>query len=101
MKKEDIEKTQILELTRQMKFNFEEKKNENSKSKNKWVSKLNIIGEKEGDTLTSINYYVDAVMNELENISSIPKSFLETGGLKIYTTLDQSAMNNLEENIDK
>lgn len=48
-----------------------------------------------------IKYFEDAVMNELENISSIPKSFLETGGLKIYTTLDQSAMKNLEENIDK
>lgn len=40
---EKLGKTQILELTRQMKFNFEDVKNENSKKKNR-LTLLNIVG---------------------------------------------------------
>ena len=47
-----------------------------------------------------IKYYQDAVMKELETIKSVPSSFLETGGLKIYTNLDMNALNILEQKID-
>lgn len=44
-------------------------------------------------------YYQDAVLQELKTIPNIPKSFLETGGLKIYTNLDINAQQILEEQI--
>ena len=46
-------------------------------------------------------YYHDAVLKELESITSIPKSLNDTNGLKIYTTLDKNAQKNLEENVTK
>lgn len=60
---------------------------------------LNVIGKKSNINLSTLMYYQDAVLNELENISDIPTSFLETGGLKIYTTLDLDAQTILEEKI--
>lgn len=59
-------------------------------------TKLNIIGKKDDDKLISINYFKDAVLNELSTISSIPESLIETGGLKIYTTMDIKAQEDLE-----
>jgi membrane peptidoglycan carboxypeptidase len=44
-------------------------------------------------------YYQDSVLKELEQID-VPKSFLETGGLKIYTALDLDAQRILEEKIN-
>ncbi len=58
---------------------------------------LTIIGKEEISTLTNINYFKDAVIEELENLSQIPSSLIETGGLKIYTTLDTSAQESLEK----
>ena len=58
---------------------------------------LNIIGKEKTSNLTNINYFKDAVINELENIPQIPSSLIETGGLKIYTTLDSSAQESLEK----
>ena len=59
-------------------------------------TELTIIGKTKDNTLTSINYYKDAVMNELEALKQIPTSLIETGGLKIYTTLDIAAQEDLE-----
>jgi len=61
--------------------------------------KINIIGKKEEKHLSSVMYYKDAVLDELKNINNIPTSFLETGGLKIYTTLDIKAQESLEKSI--
>jgi 1A family penicillin-binding protein len=60
---------------------------------------LTFIGSMPSDNSTSLMYYRDAVLKELETISSIPSSFLSTGGLKIYTTLDRNAQNILEESM--
>ena len=46
-------------------------------------------------------YYQDAVLKELNDIKSIPKSLINTGGLKIYTNLDMDAQKSLEESIKK
>ena len=46
-------------------------------------------------------YYEDAVLKELQSIKTIPTSFLETGGLKIYTNLDPVAQQSMEESISK
>ena len=51
------------------------------------------------DFLTSVMYYQDAVIEELNTITSIPSSFLTTGGLKIYTSLDLKAQEAIENSI--
>lgn len=53
------------------------------------------------DGLNAVMYYQDAVINELKKIDSIPNSLLETGGLKIYTTLDKDAQKYLENATNK
>ena len=60
---------------------------------------LNIIGFNETEDLSSINYFQDAVMNELKTISSIPSNYGEVNGLKIYTTLDYNSQSILEKNV--
>ena len=54
-----------------------------------------------GKDLTSLIYYNDAVMNELNSLSGIPNSYLDTGNIKIYTTLDVEAQKALEEGLKK
>lgn len=61
---------------------------------------LNFIAEKDDSKSNMLMYYKDAVMDELKTIDSIPTSFLETGGLKIYTNLDNNAEKILEESIN-
>ncbi len=77
--------------------------------KNKYITKdkansiyneqLNFYGIKKNRSLSSVYYYKDAVMQELNNIKSIPNSLIETGGLKIYTNLNLDNQKVLEENI--
>ncbi len=61
---------------------------------------LTIIGKKNNINLSTVMYYQDAVFKELDEIN-IPKSFLDTGGLKIYTDFDIDAQTTLEEKINK
>lgn len=69
--------------------------------KNKaYQEELHIVGEKNIKNSSTLMYFHDAVLEELETISSIPKSLNDTKGLKIYTTLDNKAQNILEENIN-
>lgn len=59
-----------------------------------------VFSDKSSDeTLNSIMYYQDAVIEELNTITSIPSSFLTTGGLKIYTSLDLNAQEAIENSI--
>ena len=60
---------------------------------------LTIIGKKNNINLSTVMYYQDAVFKELEEID-VPKSFLDTGGLKIYTSFDMDAQRILEEKIN-
>lgn len=62
-------------------------------------TELTIIGKTEDAGIKSIGYFKDAVLNELNNLTGIPESVIETGGLKIYTTLDQEAQRDLENAI--
>ena len=81
----------------------------NSLYKNKKISKeelenakkkeLEIIGKDDKNELSTVMYYQDAVMRELKKNNSIPKSYLTTGGIKIYTNLDMNAQKILEESI--
>ena len=60
---------------------------------------LILIGKKEKIDLSTIMYYQDAVMRELSSINTIPISFLDTGGLRIYTNLDIEAQTILEKRV--
>ena len=66
---------------------------------NLFVNTIEIYGEKANNNLSNIMYYQDAVRQELENINSVPKTLIETGGLKIYTSLDIKAQEYLENAI--
>ncbi len=68
---------------------------------NLFKREIPIYGERKENNLQMLMYYQDAVLNELENIGNIPKSFIESGGLKIYTTLDMDAQSKMEESILK
>ena len=68
--------------------------------KNALSEELIITGKRNSINLSTVMYYQDAVFKELDNIN-IPKSFLDTGGLKIYTDFDLNAQKILEEKINK
>ena len=64
-------------------------------------TELTYNGSKSQHNLSTLTYYQDAVIDELKSIKSIPESFLETGGLRIYTNLDLNAQTIMENNIKK
>lgn len=63
--------------------------------------KLTYHGSKDQDGPKTIMYYQDAVMDELKQIKEIPQTFIETGGLKIYTNLDKKAQIIMENSINE
>ena len=83
----------------------------NSMVKNKYITKkaadeaynekLTYKSKDNSESLKMLMYYQDAVMDELESLDGIPTSFLDTGGLKIYTNLDKDAQKSLESAISK
>ena len=60
---------------------------------------LVFYGKKEKLNLTTLMYYKDAVMNELDNLKVIPKDYIESNSIKIYTNLDLEAQTKLDEAI--
>ena len=60
---------------------------------------IKLVGKENEDVLSSINYYQDAVLDELKSISTVPSNYSKINGLKIYTTLDYNAQSILEKNI--
>lgn len=65
------------------------------------AEELTYIGKKQSSNLSTMMYYQSAVLAELEAINTIPKSFLDTGGLKIYTNYSVKAQSALESSITK
>ena len=63
--------------------------------------KVEIYGQRTQNNSQMIMYYQDAVLDELEEIDSVPNSLIESGGLKIYTAFDMDAQTKMEENILK
>lgn len=61
---------------------------------------IKIIGKEEDKNTANLNYFNDAVLEELKSLKQIPASIIETGGLKIYTTLSKDAQQNLEDSIN-
>ncbi|MDD6264605.1 MAG: transglycosylase domain-containing protein [bacterium] len=83
----------ILELLVKNNVISEEEKNK------AYNEELNFSGADEAEELTSVMYYQDAVLEELKNIDSIPLSYSDSKGLKIYTNLDLNAQRILEKNV--
>lgn len=65
------------------------------------TEELHIVGEKNYQDLSTIMYYQDSVMRELKTLKQIPDSYLETGGIRIFTNLDMNAQKILEESVQK
>ena len=59
---------------------------------------LKYIGKKQKFNLSTLMYYKDAVVNELNSIKSIPDSYINSG-LKVYTSLDINAQTILENSM--
>lgn len=53
------------------------------------------------DRFNSIQYYQDAVMNELKSIDTIPHEFSEVNGLKIYTDFHYELQKELDKTIQE
>ncbi|MBQ6840882.1 MAG: penicillin-binding protein [Bacilli bacterium] len=64
-------------------------------------NQINIHGKRSENDLQMLMYYHDAVISELKNIDHISEDMLNSGSLKVYTTLDYNAQKTLEENILK
>lgn len=69
----------------------------NEEYNNALNTNLTILGKTEKKEITSINYFKDSVLEELKKITNIPEEITKTGGLKIYTTLDIEAQEDLEK----
>ena len=72
---------------------------ENEKN-NLFINKLDIYGKNSENNLNTLMYYETVVKQELDDLN-IPKSLIETGGLKIYTSLDLELQTILENNINE
>ena len=83
----------LLELMVKNKVITEEEKNE------AYNEELVFSGVDNNEELSTIMYYQDAVLKELKDIDSIPLSYSDSKGLKIYTNLDIKAQQSLEKNI--
>ena len=68
-------------------------------AKNAYNEELIFYGKKEKLNLTTLMYYKDAVMNELDNLKVIPKDYIDNNTIKIYTNLDLEAQSKLDESI--
>ena len=66
---------------------------------NAYNEELTLYGKKDKLNLTTLMYYKDAVLNELNNLKVIPKDYIDNNNIKIYTNLDLEAQTTLDESI--
>ena len=64
-----------------------------------FISDIEIYGKDSENDLNMLMYYQDAVYKELDSIDSIPDSLIESGGIKIYTSLNMQAQTVMEKSI--
>lgn len=60
---------------------------------------LVFVGAKDSVNLNAIMYYQDAVLRELKSLDAIPDSFIQTGGIRIFTSLNMKEQEILNEKI--
>ncbi len=61
---------------------------------------LTFYGQKDKLNLNTIMYYQDAVISEVKSLGNIIETYMQQGGIKIYTNLDIKAQTSLEESIN-
>lgn len=64
-----------------------------------FTSNVEIYGKRSENNLNMLMYYQDAVKQELESLNEIPDSLIESGGIKIYTSLNMEAQALMEKKI--
>ena len=64
-----------------------------------FISDIEIYGKDSENDLNMLMYYQDAVYKELHSLDSIPDSLIESGGIKIYTSLNMDAQTVMEKSI--
>ena len=72
----------------------------NAELQNALNTDLSYIGQSNSNMTSGKLFFKDSVLNELKNIPSIPDSILTTGGIRIFTTLDNDAQNKLENSVN-
>ncbi len=65
-----------------------------------YSKQLKFYGKNNKEELSSIYYYKDAVLKEIENISSLNNLLIDNNGIKIYTNFDSDVQKLLENNIE-
>ena len=65
-----------------------------------FTSEIDIYGKRSENNLNMLMYYQDAVKQELKSLDEIPDSLIESGGIKIYTSLNMEAQTLMEKNIN-
>lgn len=70
-----------------------------NEAKNAYKTKLTFYGKKDTLNLSTLMYYKDAAMNELNKLNIIPNDYLNSNSIKIYTNLDINAQEALENSI--
>ena len=66
-----------------------------------FISDIEIYGKDNENDLNMLMYYQDADYRELESLDEIPNSLIESGGIKIYTSLNMEAQTKMEDSILK
>lgn len=66
---------------------------------NLFKEKIDIYGKTNNNNLQMIMYYEEGVLNELNNIKQISESMINSGGLRIFTTLDLDTQTSLEKEL--
>ena len=61
--------------------------------------KLSYYGKKENLNLSTLMYYQDAVIRELQDLKIVSENTIRQEGLKIYTSLDINAQTALDNAI--
>ena len=93
---DSAKKRQYVILSNMVKENYITQKD----ADNAFKEELVYYGKKDSLNLSTLMYYKDAVIEELDSLKIIPSNYLENNSLKIYTNLDLEAQKKLEEAIN-
>ena len=93
---DSAKKRQYVILSNMVKENYITQKD----ADNAFKEELVYYGKKDSLNLSTLMYYKDAVIEELDSLNIIPSNYLENNSLKIYTNLDLEAQKKLEEAIN-
>ena len=67
---------------------------------NAYKKELSLYGKKDTLNLSTLMYYKDAALNELNKLNILPNDYLNSNSIKIYTNLDINAQKELENSVN-